>query len=1044
MLISCVCIEETKTTSPYFYSKFSTIRMNRNLRKAVVFFLFLTGVLQGIRAQETDFYRAPADIYRKAVELYRQANYGAAEKMFDWYVSRLPEKQNLKAENAAYYAADCAVKLQENDAMVRLSRFISQYPESVWMPSVKFSMAVAYFRNRRYSQTLKVLQQISYNKLNKQQQYHYDYLKGYCLLKRNKTDEALRLFRKVMHTQSPFAAPAAYYYGYAQLEMKNNSQALQAFLLIKDDPRFRKTVPLYLMQLYYQQKEYKKVISVGQQLLPHARYNQKAMVNRLIANSYYKLNRYAEALPYYTQYVKEARNTIAPEESYRIGITFYENGKYAEALYYFQRAVDAGGEIAQNAWYHLGICYQKTAQIQAAQNAFVSAFQANPANETGAEALLAYARLTIRNKGDQNHDAIALVQQFVNNPEVPENRRSEAAALLARLFVNTHNNMAALSSIEKSGVKQKSLQIAYQKLAFTQAVDFYTQRQFSKALVYFKKAARYNSDADIKRRSLYWQASCYYNLGQYSTAIRMYKYFLTSRGAVSSSLYIPAYYDLAYAYFKQKNYSQAIVWFKRFLSQPYDNPTMRADAKLRIADSYTLLENYKQAIPWYRKVVSAGARNADYALYEEAFCYGAEGAFSKKVQVLQQLVQRYPRSPYYARALYDLATTYASSLNRPRQGIVYFQRIVKERPASSYARMARVKMGLLYYKNNQYDKAIRQLKAVIAAYPASGEARVALSTLESIYKDKGDPAAYFAYARTLSFVQISKSQEDSLTFSVGEDAFLSGNCPKAEKALENYLKQFPQGGFKVKAWHYLGQCYARQKDTVMALKYFDKIIQWPVNDFTLPALVKAARMEYARKDFKKAAENYRKVQKMAEDPSLKLEAVDGQMRAAYLSGNETLAAKAAAEILRMPEVSEDQTIYAHFVLAKAAWKSGKWKTAQREFAITDKLSKDYRGAESKYYLALLQYKNKNYDAAEKLIYALSDQYPGEVYWVAKGFILLADVYVARGNIFQARETLKSIIANYPGNDLKQVARKKLAALPAVKSTGSTKQNKNKK
>jgi uncharacterized Ntn-hydrolase superfamily protein len=52
--------------------------------------------------------------------------------------------------------------------------------------------------------------------------------------------------------------------------------------------------------------------------------------------------------------------------------------------------------------------------------------------------------------------------------------------------------------------------------------------------------------------------------------------------------------------------------------------------------------------------------------------------------------------------------------------------------------------------------------------------------------------------------------------------------------------------------------------------------------------------------------------------------------------------------------------------------------------------------------------------------------------------------VARGNIFQARETLKSIIANYPGNDLKQVARKKLAALPAVKSTGSTKQNKNKK
>ena len=1019
--------------------------MNGNFRKVVIFFLLLTGWIEGIQAQKTDFYRAPADIYRRAVALYRQANYGAAEKMFDLYVSRLSERQNLKAENAAFYAADCAVKLKENDAMVRLSRFLNDYPESVWVPSVKFSMAVAYFQHRRYSQTLKVLQQISYKKLNKQQQDHYAYLKGYCLLKRNKTDEALRLFRQVMHTQSPYAAPAAYYYGYAQLEMKHNQQALQAFLLIKDDPRFRKTVPLYLMQLYYQQKEYEKVISLGQKVLPRLRYYQKATVNRLIANSYYELNRYAQALPYYTQYVKEARNTITPAEAYRIAITYYKNEKYAEALYYFQRAVDAGGDVAQDAWYHLGICYQKMAQIQAAQNAFVSAFQINPANETGSEALLAYTRLTIQNKGDQNHNAIALVQQFVNNPEVPENKRSEAAALLARLFVNTHNNMAALSSIEKSGIRQKSLQIAYQKLAFTQAVDFYTRRHFMQAIAYFKKAARYSSDADIKLRSLYWQASCYYNLGQYGTAIRMYKLFLTSRGAISSTLYVPAYYDLAYAYFKQKNYSQAVIWFKRFLSRSYNNPTMRADAQLRIADSYTLLERYKQAISWYQKVVgSSSSRNADYALYEEAFCYGAEGDFSQKVRVLQQLVQRYPRSPYYTCALYDLASTYASSLNRPRQGIAYFQRIVKEKPTSSYARMARVKMGLLYYKNNQYDQAIKQLKAVISAYPASGEARVALSTLESIYKDKGDPAAYFAYARTLNFVQISKSQEDSLTFAVGEDAFLSGNCTKAEKTLKNYLTEFPQGGFKVKAWHYLGQCYARQKDTLEALKYFEKIVRWPVNDYTLSALVNAARMEYARKNFSKAAKLYQEVQKMAEDPSLKLEAVDGQMRAAFLSQNGMLAAKAASEILRMPEVSEDQTVFAHFVLAKTAWKNKDWKTARREFAITDQLSKDYRGAESKYYLALLQYKNKKYDAAEKLIYALSDQYPAEVYWVAKGFILLADVYVARGNIFQAKETLKSIIANYPGNDLKQIARKKLAALPAEKSTGAKKQNKNKK
>jgi TolA-binding protein len=57
-----------------------------------------------------------------------------------------------------------------------------------------------------------------------------------------------------------------------------------------------------------------------------------------------------------------------------------------------------------------------------------------------------------------------------------------------------------------------------------------------------------------------------------------------------------------------------------------------------------------------------------------------------------------------------------------------------------------------------------------------------------------------------------------------------------------------------------------------------------------------------------------------------------------------------------------------------------------------------------------------------------------VYWVAKGFILLADTYVARGNVFQARETLKSVIDNYPGKDLKELAKQKLQQLPKEQNT----------
>jgi TolA-binding protein len=69
-----------------------------------------------------------------------------------------------------------------------------------------------------------------------------------------------------------------------------------------------------------------------------------------------------------------------------------------------------------------------------------------------------------------------------------------------------------------------------------------------------------------------------------------------------------------------------------------------------------------------------------------------------------------------------------------------------------------------------------------------------------------------------------------------------------------------------------------------------------------------------------------------------------------------------------------------------------------------------------------------YGPAEERIFANADRYPSFEFWLAKGYILLADIYAANENVFQARETLKSIIDNYSGEDLKTVAREKLEAL----------------
>ena len=60
------------------------------------------------------------------------------------------------------------------------------------------------------------------------------------------------------------------------------------------------------------------------------------------------------------------------------------------------------------------------------------------------------------------------------------------------------------------------------------------------------------------------------------------------------------------------------------------------------------------------------------------------------------------------------------------------------------------------------------------------------------------------------------------------------------------------------------------------------------------------------------------------------------------------------------------------------------------------------------------------------VFDISDNFSAYDYWVAKSFIALADVYVAKENFFQAKETLRSVINNYRGSDLKEEARAKLA------------------
>ncbi len=979
-----------------------------------------------INAQQTEYFKTPEANYRQGEELFEQQAYSPALKVFEQLLSHDLLTSELEKENAEYYCTACAVELGNKDALYRVESFAASHPESNWLPLLSFDLGKIYFDKRKYSQSLESLNNVSVKNLSKEQSSELFYMMGVCQMKKSDFDAAIISLNKVDSKYEKLSSNANYYKAHIYYHMGDYEKALPEFKSLENNRQFNKYVPNYLINIYYYYGNYQKVIDEGILYIPKADRKSKADIARLIANSYYELNNYEKALEYYQVFENTSRRKLTASEHYRMGYTKFISGKYNDAIRNFQQACTEKSELAQNAWYHLGFCYLNTSEQKFAQNAFLKAYKLNDDDFITTDALFNYIKVSIEQGGDLYNNPLTILQEFIsenlNNPRI-----DEAYDLMAQLYLSSKNYNAALKSIEKTVSPNIKLKQVYQQLAYSQGVDYFNCGSFTDAIIYFNKSLKYTPDKETQALATYWYADALYRQKKFNDAKAKYNQFLNYPQAGKSELYNKSLYNIAYCSFNLKQYSLAIKQFNVFLNSGSSKTSLISDAKLRLADSYFIRKEYDKALVWYNKVIANKNNNIDYALYKKAFCYGAKADYNNKISTLNILVSNYRQSTFYDDAIYEIASTY-SILNDQRHAISNYERLVREKPNSSFAKKSLVKIGFLYYNNNQYERAITTLKRVIEKYPASMEAREALNTLENVYMDMGRIDDYFTYARSLDFVQVSTSTEDSLTFTTGENYYMAGDCENTVKYLSNYTRKFPKGGFVLKAYNYLSICFERQKDTNQAVVYYEKIINFPQNQYTENALLKLARLAYDHKDYLKSMEYYERLSAIAEDKGMQLEAVDGTMQSAYLTENYKKSASIAAQLLKTENVSENQLIMAHYISGKSAFELRRMKVAEREFGITDRLTSGKLGAEAKYLLALIKYRSNKLDEAENIIYDLSEQYSSYGYWVAKGFILLADIYYARDNIFQAEQTLQSVIDNYQGDDLRQDAMDKLNRL----------------
>ena len=966
-------------------------------------------------AQKSMIYDDPDLEYKTGLELFEKQKYGVAQKHFQNAIEYYGDLNIEFKANAEFYSALCAIELFNEDAEYMISKFIAEHPENSKVNTAYFHMGKFQYRQKQYHQAIKWLNELNRDKLNKEEKEELYFKLGYSYFMQKKYDKASSAFYEIKDINTKFSAPASYYYAHIAYQDKNYETALQGFQKLSENVTFAPVVPYYITQIYYLQGRYDEVIKYAPALLESASAKRIAEIAKVIGDSYYKKQEFTDAIGYLQKHNDEAK-TISRNDYYQLAYCYYKLEQYDSAAVSFEKVLDEKDLLAQNAFFHIADCYIELDQKNKASLAFEFASKLDFDPEIKEEALFNYALLTYELYHSPFNEAIGAFHKFI---ELYPNsdRLDDAYNFLVMAYLYTSNYKDALSSLEKISEKDHGMKEAFQKVAYYRGLELLNNLHYQNAVETFDKSLQYSGyNRVIAAQTNYWKAEAYYQLGEYEKAIECYNKFILTSGAFQLEEYNLAHYNMGYAYFELKDYPNAILWFRKYIGFNKNEKSKNiADAFNRIGDSYFISRTYWVAIEFYDKAIEVGLLDKDYALFQRGFSLGLLTRPEKKLSTLQQLLDEHPESAYVDDALFEMAKNHMD-LHEQEKALEKYLRITEEYPSSSYVKKSLVQLGLLNYNNDNDLEALKYYQRVVAEFPGTNEAKNALTGIKNIYIDMNDVDSYFAYVNGLGeFADVSLSEQDSLTYITAEKLYMAGDCEKSILQFNDYLTRYPDGSFVLNVHFYLADCHNRNETFVSALKSYNFVIDKPRNTFTEQALLAAAAINFNNNNYDDALSNYQKLDQIAEVNNNLIESRMGQLRCNYLLNNYSQVVETADKVLHTEKMSGEHLREAHYKKGKALYANQNNELALDEFRIISEEVNSSEGAESKYLICEIYFNDNQFDVTEDEIFDFASQNTSQEYWLAKSFILLADVYLEKDDMFQVKHTLKSIIDNYDPN-----------------------------
>lgn len=908
-------------------------------------------------------------------------------------------------------------ELGNPSSLTMLEEFIENHPEEPLAVVARAKVGDYYFYHGDFAQARESYEQVREKALDDDYDESVLYRKAYCDLMMHDYGNARGIYDKLSKTKQ-YSDASTFFKGYIEYAYGQYNNALQYFETVDRTGELGYQSQYYICQILYKQGDYSNALKLGESLLDdNANDYFSAEMNRIVGESYYRLGNNSSAAPYLRRYVElsdESNEEYRPA-AYMLGVIDYNNRDYKEAIEVMSGITDVDDALTQSAYLYIGQCRLKCSEYNGAAMAFERAANMRWDNNVRETAFYNYA--VSQSKGGRTpfNKSIDMFEQFLN--EYPNSSYySNVENYLVDAYTTTTDYDRALRSI--ANIKNPSDKVlkAKQNVLYHKGVQQLRNNKPDNALSSLKDAVDMGKkDAEIYNNSKLWLAEAQYQLGDYKSAAANQQDFINSVSSQDAN-YGLALYNAGFSLFNQQDYAQAISSFEKAVATNSLSREMTAEAYNRIGDAYYYSKNFNAAVDNYTKASRGDVdASAEYAILRKAIIAGDMNQYDSKINQLDELIANYPNSSKVPEAMLEKGNALVIK-GEPAKAITVYSTLINKYPSQPEAREAMLKMALAEQERKNEDKAIATFWKVIETYPASEEAKTAAEDLKLIYAQRED---LMTFSNRLNSIpggpKIDVKKIEKAAFDAAELYYIDNN---SITKLENYLRDYPNGAYVSEAKYYMGRYFYDKKDYDSAMEVLSEALDGNEDAaFAQRAMALKAALLLQHGDPEEAYEVYNTWAEKATNTDNFTQALVGMVRSASEAQQWRNVVNSANYLLGTSNTLNAELEQEMMLDRALAYSNlGKESEAMEDLEELALNTQSEAGAQAAYELARMQYENGDRDVAEDTLHSFMASDTPHYYWLAKGCILLCDIFYEKDDKQMAVDYLLTLKNNYSGNE----------------------------